>query len=178
MQRELDMRDIIDIEKPSRKQITFDLSQDALAKNYPRPQFSINPKFYKKAYKDISRFMKEEGFEHRQYSVYDSREKMTSFDITEMLERLAKRMPWLYPCVNDIDVTIIGKQHSVKEVLGGFTRGENDLYVKKGAEKQTKETGVSMSEWKAKVNSGNNANSFAKQADDRNMASEPREDIE
>lgn len=54
----------------SRKQITFDLSQKDLAINYPRPKITINPKFYKKAYWDISQFMKMNGFEHRIFCLY------------------------------------------------------------------------------------------------------------
>ena len=91
----------------SRKQITFDLSQKALAEHYPRPKFTINPKFYKKAYADISQFMKKHGFEHPQFSVYASIEKITGADIKLLVSDLAKEMPWLVPCVNKFDVTNI-----------------------------------------------------------------------
>lgn len=77
----------------SRKQIAFDLSQSALSEHYPRPKFTVNPKFYKKAYADIGRFMKKHGFEHRQFSVYTSIERMTGMDINLLMEDLAKEMP-------------------------------------------------------------------------------------
>lgn len=114
----------------SRKQITFDLNQKALSRNYPRPKITINPKFYKKAYKDISQFMKENGFEHRQYSVYTSGENLTTYDVVGLMEKLAAKMPWLYPCVNEIDVTDIGEQHSIKEILGGFAQQKGILIIK------------------------------------------------
>ncbi|NCC08485.1 MAG: hypothetical protein EOM30_10740 [Clostridia bacterium] len=73
----------------SRKQITFDLSQKALTEHYPRPKLSVNPTFYKKAYSDISRFMRKNGFEHRQFSVYTSIEKLTNTDINLLMDNLA-----------------------------------------------------------------------------------------
>lgn len=117
----------------SRKQITFDLSQKALSENYPRPKLSINPKFYKKAYADISRFMKKNGFEHRQFSVYTSIDKVTNTDINLLMDNLAKEMPWLTLCVNQIDVTNIGTQHSLLQTLEAATA----LQVEQTQEKKT-----------------------------------------
>lgn len=160
-------------EEPSCKQITFDLNQDALSKYYPRPKLSKNPLFYKKAYKDISRFMKKEGFKHTQYSVYVSNKKLYSYNITAMMKRMAKEMPWLSSCVNEIDVTDVGNQYKLKNTLDKFTK-LNDVAVSKENEKQNKETEVSMSEWKTKV-SGNN--SFSRQPDNISRTAEPRDDI-
>ena len=101
----------------SRKQITFDLSQKALSENYPRSKLSIKPRFHKKAYADISRFMKKNGFEHRQFSVYTSIDKVTNTDINLLMDNLTKEMPWLTLCVNQIDVTNIGSQHSLLQTL-------------------------------------------------------------
>lgn len=101
----------------SRKQITFDLSQKALERHYPRPNFTTNPRFYKKAYADIARFMKKNGFEHRQFSVYISKEKLTEAKVISLMDELAFQMPWLIHCVNQIDVTNIGAQHSLLQAL-------------------------------------------------------------
>jgi virulence-associated protein VapD len=101
----------------SRKQITFDLSQKALETYYPKPKATLNPKFYKKAYTDISKFLKKNGFEHRQFSVYISIHKMTMTDVTITMQLLADEMPWLIQCVNQIDVTNIGTQHSLIQTL-------------------------------------------------------------
>ena len=102
----------------SRKQITFDLQQKALKQYYPRPKRSLNPQFYKKAYRDISAFMCANGFEHRQYSVYASKERLDTYDIVELMEKLAGEMPWLGKCAKEVDVTDIGDmQHSIKALL-------------------------------------------------------------
>ena len=52
----------------SRKEITFDLSQEALRRHYPRKETAQDPQFFKQAYKDIQRFMDANGFDRRQYS--------------------------------------------------------------------------------------------------------------
>ena len=100
----------------SRKQITFDLRQEALRQHYPRRD-AENPQFYKKAYADLQRFMAANGFAHRQYSVYISNDRLTTLDVVQLMERLAQRFPWLSPCVEEIDVTNIGVQHSLKQTL-------------------------------------------------------------
>ena len=87
----------------SRKQITFDLHQESLKQLYPHTEPPQNAQYYK--------------FEHRQYSVYVSAEKLTTLDVIGLMEQLAEQFPWLSQCVNEIDVTNIGVQHSLKHVL-------------------------------------------------------------
>ena len=106
----------------SRKQIAFDLSQDALKQYYPHTDPPQNPQFYKKAYADIQRFMTANGFEHRQYSVYTSVGRLTNLDVIALMEQMAERFPWLSACVNELDVTNIGVQHSLKLTLEEATR--------------------------------------------------------
>lgn len=101
----------------NKKQITFDLNQEALKKNYPQPEHTLNPQYFKKAYASIQRFMSKNGFEHRQYSVYTSIDKLTTVDVVKLMQDLAKEMPWLSECVNQIDVTNIGNQHSLLNSL-------------------------------------------------------------
>lgn len=101
----------------SRKQITFDLSQKALAEHYPRPKYTVNPRYYKKAYSDISRFMKKNGFEHRQFSVYTSIDRLTAAKVSALIKKMSMEMPWLAYSVNQIDVTNIGTQHSLLQTL-------------------------------------------------------------
>ena len=117
----------------SRKQITFDLSQKDLAINYPRPKITINPKFYKKAYRDISQFMKMNGFEHRQYSVYTSKNSLTTYGIVDLMEKLSQKLPWLYLCINEI-----GEQYSVKGILREFINQEEILIIKEEIPKEEK----------------------------------------
>ena len=71
----------------SRKEITFDLSQEALRQHYPRKETGRDPQFFKRAYKDIQRFMETNGFERRQYSVYVSTEKLTALDVALLTPR-------------------------------------------------------------------------------------------
>ena len=96
----------------SRKQITFDLSQDALRRYYPHRETGQDPQFFKKAYKDIRRFMEANGFERRQYSVYVSTEQRTSLDVALLAQRMGEELPWLRQCVKDITVTNIGARIS------------------------------------------------------------------
>lgn len=101
----------------SRKQVTFDLHQESLKLYYPHQEPPQNEQYYKRAYQDIRRFMAANGFEHRQYSVYTSIDKLTTLDIVGLMERMAETFPWLSRCVNEIDVTNIGVQHSLKKTL-------------------------------------------------------------
>ena len=101
----------------SRKEITFDLSQDALRQHYPRKETAQDPQFFKRAYKDIQRFMEANGFERRQYSVYVSAEKLTALDVAVLTQRMAEEMPWLRQCVKEITATNIGARHSLLGLL-------------------------------------------------------------
>ena len=101
----------------SKKQITFDLSQDALKRYYPHKETGQDPQFFKKAYKDIRRFMEANGFERRQYSVYVSTEQRTSLDVALLAQRMGEELPWLRLCVKDITVTNIGARHSLLGLL-------------------------------------------------------------
>ena len=105
----------------SRKQITFDLSQDALRQHYPRKETAQDPQFFKRAYKDIQRFMEASGFERRQYSVYVSAEKLTALDVAVLTQRMAEEMPWLRQCVKEITATNIGARHSLLGLLRSDT---------------------------------------------------------
>lgn len=167
-------------EYSSRKQITFDLKQEALSKNYPRPKFALSPTFYKKAYKDIGHFMSENGFEHRQYSVYVSKEPLSTYDIANLMDKLANKMPWLYPCVNEIDVTDIGEQHSIKEILGEFTQQKDVALTKaeKGTEEKptSEEKGNSMSGWKNEINKEKSDNPIMKQSSDKSRTEKGKTD--
>ncbi len=78
----------------SKKQITFDLSQDALKRYYPHKETGQDPQFFKKAYKDIRRFMEASGFERRQYSVYVSTEQRSAAHLWGPRRSPAKRVRW------------------------------------------------------------------------------------
>lgn len=101
----------------TRKEITFDLSQEALRKHYPRKETAQDPQFFKRAYKDIRRFMEANGFERRQYSVYVSRSELTALDVAVLTQRMAEQLPWLRLCVKEITATNIGARHSLLGLL-------------------------------------------------------------
>ena len=101
----------------TRKQISFDLSQDALKRYYPHKQTGQDSQFFKRAYKDIRRFMEANGFERRQYSVYVSLQQRTSLDVALLAQRMGETLPWLRLCVKDITVTNIGARHSLLGLL-------------------------------------------------------------
>ena len=101
----------------SRKEITFDLSQEALRQHYPHKETAQDPQFFKRAYKDIRRFMEASGFERRQYSVYVSAEALTTLDVALLAQRMAEELPWLRQCVKEITATNIGARHSLLGLL-------------------------------------------------------------
>lgn len=113
-----------------KKEITFDLKQDALKRHYPKPEGSTNPEFYKAAYKDIQDFMLRNGFEHRQYSVYVSKGKLSSKDITNLARKMQRELPWLSDCVNKMDVTSVGRQHNLNRVLSKEKEYQEKLQLK------------------------------------------------
>ena len=105
------------MERGTRKQITFDLSDNNLKKYYPKPKISINPQYHKKAWGDIAKFMKKNGFEHRQYSVYVSKDPITRAKVNTLVNKMVAQMLWLNKCLNAIDVTNIGRQHSLMKAV-------------------------------------------------------------
>jgi len=101
----------------SRKQITFDLKQDSLKQFYPRKGTNRDPQFFKRAYKDIQRFMDANGFDRRQHSVYVSRTELTTLDIVVLTKQMAEHFPWLGQCTKEITATNIGAQYSLLGLL-------------------------------------------------------------
>lgn len=82
--------------------------------------------------------MKINGFEHRQYSVYTSKNSLTTYGIVDLMEKLSQKLPWLYLCINEIDVTDIGEQYSVKGILREFINQEEILIIKEEIPKEEK----------------------------------------
>ncbi len=92
-----------------KKTISFDLSIKMLELYYPG-------KDYHQAYRDIQKFMKANGFRHKQFSVYVSKKPMSRETATFYLNQLIKKNPWLYACIRDVDITS-GINFNMKEVL-------------------------------------------------------------
>ena len=90
------------------KSIDFDLDTKELGKFYDD---------YRKAYKDVRKFMAGQGFSHRQGSVYNSTEKLLETDILVLMDHMKEALPWVTSCVKAIDVTNISQQHSLMPLL-------------------------------------------------------------
>jgi len=77
---------------------------------YPKPN-------YRKAYDDLKRFFKRHDFSHRQGSGYISNQKLSTADIYDLMDDLVNELSWIGECVNKIDVTNVGQQHDLIELL-------------------------------------------------------------
>lgn len=38
---------------------------------------------------------------HRQYSVYTSKNSLTTYGIVDLMEKLSQKLPWLYLCMKE-----------------------------------------------------------------------------
>ena len=93
----------------SRKAINFDLSTADLKKHFKNTA---------EAYQ-IKNFMLQNCFEHRQYSGYVSNDKLHDYNVTNLTIRLKNQFSWLSHCTKKFDVTDIGEQHDLKDILTG-----------------------------------------------------------
>lgn len=73
---------------------------------------------YKSAWGKIQAFMEANGFEHTQYSGYESIHGMSYLQAYKVLESLQKAYPWFKDCAQVATLTEIGKRHDVLEHLG------------------------------------------------------------
>ena len=69
------------------------------------------------AYEEIKRFLKRNNFEHRQGSGYISKDSLTDGKIFAIIQNMSVELKWLKICVRQIDVTNIGKQHSMVDAV-------------------------------------------------------------
>lgn len=69
------------------------------------------------AYKEIGNYFKQNSFIHRQGSGYVSKYYFSMWDITIFINQTSEKLDWLKYCLKEKDVTNIGKQHSLLEML-------------------------------------------------------------
>lgn len=98
------------MERKYYKAINFDLSTHQLEECYPGAN-------YRQSYDDLKRFFKRHGFSHRQVSGYISEEKLSTADIYDLVDDLSHQHQWIGDCVNKIDVTNVGTQHDLTDLL-------------------------------------------------------------
>ncbi|ENJ8804212.1 vapd [Campylobacter coli] len=92
----------------SRKAINFDLSTKSLEKYF---------KDTREPYSLIKKFMLENGFEHRQYSGYASKEPISNEDIFSIVLKISSKFTWIGSCIKEFDITEIGEQYSLKDTI-------------------------------------------------------------
>ncbi len=92
------------------KALNFDLDTHQLIEYYPG-------KDYHHAYEDLRKFFEQHGFSHRQGSGYLSNDKLDSSDVYDLLDMINQEMTWMKKCVHIIDVTNVGKQYGLAELL-------------------------------------------------------------
>ncbi len=92
-----------------RKAINFDLNTKKYEEiiNKPAPT----------AYAIIKRFLKRNGFEHRQGSGYVSKDSLNDGKVFAIIQNMSIELEWLKDAVDQIDVTNIGKQHSLIDAV-------------------------------------------------------------
>jgi len=92
--------------------INFDLEKDKLKAYYPG-------KDYRHAYRDIKKFLKNNGFVHRQWSGYRSLEKLEDKEILALISKLKERFEWLPLCARRFDVTNVMNVYDLIPALRG-----------------------------------------------------------
>ena len=93
----------------TRKAINFDLDTKALDL-----LFGNN---YHSKYKKIERDLDKLGFVHRQGSGYVSLKELSDRDVEKKIKQLTKQNPWLATCSKVFDITNVGEQYSVLNVI-------------------------------------------------------------
>ena len=81
-----------------RKYISFDLDTERLIN-----EFGENGR--SGAYSKIMRFLLRSGFEHKQWSGYVSKDRLSYAEVYLVLDSLMDALPWLTRCVNSFDIT-------------------------------------------------------------------------
>lgn len=98
------------LERKYFKAVNFDLDTHRLKNVY----LGTNYRF---AYEELKRFLEHRNFIHRQGSGYISQDKLSSSDIYELVEDMNQSLPWMSECIKKMDVTNIGHQHDLVEIL-------------------------------------------------------------
>lgn len=114
-----------------RKAVNFDLNTESLKKIFK----SNNPFVYMIAYRKIGRFLINNGFEHRQWSGYISKQSLTPIQVTAIVKGLNKTLPWLHQCVTKFDVTDIGEQHDLMYIFQKSSKEKLHAKSEKSKEK-------------------------------------------
>lgn len=122
-----------------RKAFHFDLSEERLKCFYP----GDTPNAYKRAWGEIRTFMEERGFEHTQYSGYESLNVLTDYEAYNVILQLQEKFPWFIQCAQVAALTNIGETHDVLELLRENAHS-TQIYQEKPVRTSLKEEGKNM----------------------------------
>lgn len=98
--------------------INFDLSISKLQQHFSQE----HPK---SAYGVLAKYMKLNGFEHRQYSGYISSEALTQAELLNIMRIVHNQLPWLKECENRMDATVITRVYDLKQLLSAEHHFDN-----------------------------------------------------
>ncbi|NDJ28044.1 hypothetical protein DMB95_09355 [Campylobacter sp. MIT 12-8780] len=113
----------------SRKAINFDLYTNELKKHFQDTR---------EAYAQVKEFMLKNGFEHRQYSGYASKNSLSERAISKLSTKLVTNFPWLASCVKRFDVTDIGEQYDLTDQLQILSKSIHKDIPKNSPDKEAK----------------------------------------
>lgn len=97
----------------SRVSVYFDLDVESLKRIY-EPMSGHN---YTNAYHEIRSFMKKEGYEHEQGSVYHSVGEKDRSEVIRTIQGLQDEKSWLKECVKKMSYARISEEHDLTGVL-------------------------------------------------------------
>lgn len=90
--------------------IAFDFDTEMLEQLYPNAS-------WRNAYTDVRGFLEENGFEHRQGSVYFGDPELTATECIAIVEDMADEYEWFTPSLKDIRMLRIEENNDLMVVL-------------------------------------------------------------
>jgi len=95
--------------------IAFDFDTEVLEKIYPNPS-------WRNAYSEVRKYLEENGFEHRQGSVYFGDEDLTAAECIVIVQDMADEFSWFTPSLKDIRMLRIEENNDLMVVLDRKSR--------------------------------------------------------
>ena len=102
------------------KAINFDLDTHRL-----EAIFGVGKR--RKGYAAIQRFLIKNGFDHRQWSGYVSKDKMTYAEIYLVIDGLLTGCPWIPGCTNRFDVTDYVAESDAMDYIAAYDINQTDM---------------------------------------------------
>lgn len=102
------------------KCVNFDLDTKELLRHF---------KDTRKPYALIKDFFEKQGFIHRQYSGYISKEPISDYKLTKIINQLGTKFIWLKNCIKEFDVSNAPEKISLKnQIQNSIKKQETLLY--------------------------------------------------